>query len=116
VLVHCAAGKDRTGLSVALAHHVAGVSRDDMLANYLQSNDAGLADAETMQRVRERFSAEGRPISDETILAVLSVAPEYLHAMLAVIDEKCGSLDRYIDESLGVTAQQRNEIVARFTA
>ena len=35
VIVHCAAGKDRTGLAVALTHHIAGVHRDDIIADYL---------------------------------------------------------------------------------
>ena len=37
-LIHCFAGKDRTGVSVALAHHVLGVHADDMLADYLLTN------------------------------------------------------------------------------
>jgi protein-tyrosine phosphatase len=115
VLVHCAAGKDRTGLAVALAHHVAGVSSADMLANYLQSNDARLSDSEAIARVRERFSAEGRPISDDAIRAVLAVAPEYLEAMFDVIDAQYGSLDSYIDDVIGLSPAQRSEIIARFT-
>src|SRR6516164_206019 len=39
ILVHCAAGKDRTGLICALTHHVAGVHRDDMVEDYLLTND-----------------------------------------------------------------------------
>ena len=115
VLVHCAAGKDRTGLAVALAHHVTGVSPDDMRLDYLLSNQAVVADAETLARVRERYSAEGRTISDDAIRTVLAVAPEYLEAMLAVIDERYGSLDRYIDDILAISRAQRTEIVARFT-
>src|ERR1700722_18557959 len=30
ILIHCTAGKDRTGLLAALTHHVAGVHRDDI--------------------------------------------------------------------------------------
>ena len=115
VLVHCAAGKDRTGLAVALAHHVAGVSAEDMLENYLQSNDPRLWDGEAIARVRERFSAEGRTISDDAIRTVLAVAPDYLEAMLDVIDAQYGSLDSYIDDVIGLSRAQRSEIVARFT-
>jgi protein-tyrosine phosphatase len=39
VLVHCAAGKDRTGVHVALALRVAGVSVDDIAADYALSPD-----------------------------------------------------------------------------
>jgi protein-tyrosine phosphatase len=37
--VHCAAGKDRTGVAVALMLRLAGVSRADVMADYLASND-----------------------------------------------------------------------------
>ena len=37
--MHCAAGKDRTGLICALTHHVLGVSEADIMADYLLTND-----------------------------------------------------------------------------
>ncbi|WP_102509602.1 tyrosine-protein phosphatase [Sanguibacter massiliensis] len=37
VLVHCTAGKDRTGLTVALALRAVGVARDDVIANYAET-------------------------------------------------------------------------------
>ena len=39
VLVHCAAGKDRTGLTIALIHLTLGVSRADAYTEYLRSNE-----------------------------------------------------------------------------
>jgi protein-tyrosine phosphatase len=39
VLVHCAAGKDRTGVVVALALDAAGVDRDTIVLDYLASGE-----------------------------------------------------------------------------
>jgi len=39
VLVHCAAGKDRTGVVIALALDAAGVDRDAIVADYLATRD-----------------------------------------------------------------------------
>jgi hypothetical protein len=39
-LVHCAAGKDRTGISIALLLRLLGVSRDDVVADYLLTEQA----------------------------------------------------------------------------
>ena len=39
ILIHCAAGKDRTGLLAALTHRLLGVGEDDMVADYLLTND-----------------------------------------------------------------------------
>src|SRR5262249_5753670 len=42
-LIHCSAGKDRTGMLVALVHHALGVSREDIVADYMKSRtDPGL--------------------------------------------------------------------------
>lgn len=38
LLVHCAAGKDRTGVTVAVLLAVAGVPREVVAANYLATN------------------------------------------------------------------------------
>jgi rhodanese-related sulfurtransferase len=40
VLVHCAAGKDRTGIAVALVLRLLGVGHDEVLADYLLTNHA----------------------------------------------------------------------------
>ncbi|MFP3381581.1 tyrosine-protein phosphatase, partial [Bacillus sp. SIMBA_069] len=61
VLVHCTAGKDRTGLVVALALLAAGVDREDVVADYAQTADnlAGpWADA-----MLERMRAAGATVS-----------------------------------------------------
>jgi hypothetical protein len=47
-VVHCAAGKDRTGLVIALALGIAGVSDDAIVADYM-------ATAQNMPRISERF-------------------------------------------------------------
>jgi protein-tyrosine phosphatase len=38
-IVHCAAGKDRTGVVVALALHVAGALREEIIADYTATGD-----------------------------------------------------------------------------
>jgi protein tyrosine/serine phosphatase len=50
VVVHCAAGKDRTGVIVALALQVAGVERDEIVADYALT-------AERIEAIRDRLVA-----------------------------------------------------------
>lgn len=50
VLVHCAAGKDRTGVVVALALSLVGVHRDAVVADYARS-------AERIEAIRDRLVA-----------------------------------------------------------
>ncbi|MDT7544537.1 MAG: protein-tyrosine phosphatase [Actinomycetota bacterium] len=49
-IVHCAAGKDRTGVVVALALTVAGVQRDAIVADYALT-------AERIEAIRDRLAA-----------------------------------------------------------
>lgn len=66
-VVHCAAGKDRTGTVVALALSVAGVAQDDIAADYAASG-------ERVEQIVARLSElpsyadnlRGRPMSDHT--------------------------------------------------
>ena len=50
-VLHCLAGKDRTGFAAAMLHHTLGVSRDEIMADYLLTNVAGNIDRRTASRV-----------------------------------------------------------------
>ena len=60
VLVHCVAGKDRTGLVVALIQAALGVPRDSIIAEY------ALSDEPTQRRRKAMISA---PLSDDPPVA-----------------------------------------------
>lgn len=113
VLIHCAAGKDRTGLLAALTHHLVGVSEDDIVADYLLTNNA-----ERFARRAPLFAAyvqelTGRKPSAEMIYAAMGVEAEYLHIAFDVIEAQYGSLDAYLHTALGVDDRLRDRIEAR---
>ncbi|MFM8597819.1 MAG: tyrosine-protein phosphatase [Mycobacterium sp.] len=106
VLVHCFAGKDRTGFAVAVACEAAGVDRDAILADYLRSNDAvARLRARILETMRSRegmtdevVSFAASRLTDE----VLGVREEYLVAARRVLDETYGGLAGYLTAA-GVT-------------
>ena len=111
-LLHCVAGKDRTGLACALTHHVLGVHPDEAMADYLLTNAA--IDVDERVRVngaalRDRYGAE---MDDGAVRALISVAPEYLGTALAAIRERHGTVDAYLGEVLGVGAAEMSAIRA----
>jgi protein tyrosine/serine phosphatase len=116
ILVHCAAGKDRTGLICALTHHVAGVHPDDMLQDYLLTND----EARMVEKMRfmgpwlEKLL--GRTASDEALRVAVSVHPAYLQRAFAVIAERDGSLDGYLERTLELDAPLRERLRERLIA
>jgi protein-tyrosine phosphatase len=106
VLVHCFAGKDRTGFAVAIALEAAGVDKDLILTDYLRSNTA-------TARLREHILETTRSrdgVTDEVVSfmqsrltdEVLGVREQYLSTSRRVVDENFGGLAGYL-EAAGVT-------------
>jgi protein-tyrosine phosphatase len=110
ILVHCAAGKDRTGMICAFTHHIAGVHRDDILADYLLTNDEARISRRAEYFAKWVSDNFDRPLSDAAARTALSVSPEYLESALDAINEAHGSLDSYIETVLGVDAALRDQI------
>ncbi len=111
-LVHCLAGKDRTGLAVALLHSLCGVHDDDMMADFLLTNSAGnsaariAAGAETVRR------GFGPDMEDAAVVTLMSVHPDYLHTAFAEIKGQFGSIEKYLDTHLEVSAAKAEAIRA----
>ena len=100
VLVHCASGKDRTGLLCALTHRLAGVGEADMIADYMATN-ALLAGRLPYFR-KAALEITGREMSDAELLAYVGAGPDYLEAAFGAMADRCGSLDGYCAEMLGI--------------
>src|SRR3546814_13205778 len=70
-LVHCVAGKDRTGFAVAIVHRLLGVHDDDLMHDYLLTNTAGRIEERIAQgaaHIRARYGAE---IKDEAVRTII---------------------------------------------
>jgi protein tyrosine/serine phosphatase len=113
VLIHCAAGKDRTGLLAALTHHLLGVGADDMIADYLLTNDHARFERRAPLFASWVQDLTGRTPSREAIYAGMGVEAEYLHIAFNAIDGRCGSIDAYLERELGVDADVRRRIARR---
>ncbi len=78
ILVHCAAGKDRTGMLVALVLDAVGVERDAVVADYALS-------AERVEAIlRRRAERLGEPMPED--ITPHTPRPETMDAVLAHLD------------------------------
>jgi len=113
-LIHCAAGKDRTGVLVALTHHVAGVHREDIVEDYLLTNRA--VSVQTRGPTIARLIAEyaGKAPDDDAVRAAMGVEPAYLETAMSAIEARHGSLDAYLQEALGLDPARRAAFEQRF--
>ena len=116
VLVHCSAGKDRTGIICALTHHLAGVGDDDVVADYLLTNDPERIAARLPVMRQLILENTGKAVDDDALTAALRVEAEYLEVAFAAMRERHGSIDGYLDEALGLTEALRARLHARLLA
>ncbi len=108
-LVHCHAGKDRTGMAVALLHHALGVHPDDIMEDYLLTNSVGDVEARIAQgavAIRQRYGAA----SDEAVRALMGVRADYLDAAWRALEESHGSVDAFLAMELGVDKALRDRL------
>jgi protein-tyrosine phosphatase len=113
VLIHCAAGKDRTGVLAALTHHVAGVDPEDIVADYLLTNNPQRFAARLPMVAAVVREISGREADEATLLTAMGVEAEYLAAAFQAIDEACGDVDGYLETVIGLTAPMRERIAQR---
>lgn len=112
-LIHCAAGKDRTGILAALTHHIAGVHEDDIIADFLLTNDPARFERRVPMMRQVILDGTGRLASDEALITALGVEQHYLETAFAAIHDAHPSLDHYLETVLGVDSRTRAAIEAK---
>jgi protein-tyrosine phosphatase len=106
VVVHCHAGKDRTGLIVALLLRLVGVTAEDIAADY------ALSDAYLQVQYEEMLSQKTDLQERAALAAQLTSKPETMIATLAFIDERYGGTEAYL-RTCGVTTEQLEHLKRR---
>jgi hypothetical protein len=91
VLVHCAAGKDRTGTIVAIALDAAGVDRELIAQDYLLS---GERIAEILARLRSSDTYRGALAGDDS--ARHMPVPGAIERVLELVDQRYGGTAHWL--------------------
>jgi protein tyrosine/serine phosphatase len=95
---------------------VAGVHRDDILHDYLLTNDEARLAAKMQSLGPWLESTLGRRPADAALRVAVSVHPDYLQRALAVIAERDGSIDGYLGATLGLDTAMRERLHERLLA
>jgi len=116
VLIHCAAGKDRTGILAALTHHLAGVHPDDIAGDYLLTNDPERM-ARRLPLVSQAIRvASGRVPDEAAVMTAMGVDTLYLDTAFGAMAERFGSVDTYLERALGLDSAVRDAVAERLLA
>lgn len=102
LILHCTAGKDRTGVLSAVLLLALGVPRETVVVDYMKTNE--YRDAVKLEKKVHDLMEPilGGPPSREIVEMMAGVHPTYLEASLTTIDSNYDSLNAYL-ESAGVS-------------
>jgi protein-tyrosine phosphatase len=110
-LLHCSAGKDRTGFGAAIILTTLGVDHDTVMHDYLVSNES----TDLFERMRTRMAENLRDqgmngkIDDEIIKVMSGVRAEYLLGAFEEIDTHYGGIAGYLEE-VGLNATDQEQL------
>lgn len=109
MMMHCSAGKDRTGIAAALLLTTIGVSRSDAVDDYLLSREGHGARDQTQYYVDLYWEAHcsshdtAPACTKDDMHALFSSQPEKINAAFDEMEKVAGSVDAYMRDTLGVT-------------
>lgn len=103
LVFHCTAGKDRTGFAAALVLLALGVPQDDVMHDYLLTNDL----------LPEATGPRGA-VPEHVVRVLYRVREEFLAAALQAAEEDCGSIDAWLAQRAGLGSAQRAALAARY--
>ncbi|MEU5877766.1 tyrosine-protein phosphatase [Spirillospora sp. NPDC047279] len=112
LLFHCTAGKDRTGWMAAIVLTVMGVPRDEIMADYLRSNDYHRAGYDLLLR---QLGETGQMKDPELLRPLLEQRPAYLEAAFDEADRRYGSFDRFLADGLDLDPAALDALRANLT-
>jgi protein-tyrosine phosphatase len=103
LVIHCTAGKDRTGFACALVLHALGVAEDVIAEDYLLTN-----------RFYRRDPSSSTDLPEDVRQAIGSVQASFLTAGFEAVQADYGDLENYLREGLGLGPPERTELEARY--
>ena len=109
VVLHCTAGKDRTGVSTAFLLSILGVSRDVIEADYLLTN----LDTERQADFIESTVGYPEGYDRERMIAIAGVPETAMKDFLDGVESKWGTVIEYL-EKIGITKEQMDMIRHNF--
>jgi protein-tyrosine phosphatase len=102
-VVHCTAGKDRTGFAVALVLLALGVPRQTVMHDYLLTNHH--------YRMPEAYAGSA---PNEVLRVLWQVQEDFLHAAFDAIERDFGGLESYLNRALALTPAARERLAQMY--
>ncbi len=106
LLIHCHAGKDRTGLVAALAQKLCGLTCEEVAADYAET------DRHLGQFYAGQLERQPDPEKRARLATVLVSRPHDVLAALEHLDRQWGGIESYL-EAFGMNRAEQHQLAAR---
>ena len=107
MLWHCTAGKDRAGIGAVLIEEILGVSRQEIIEDYLLTNVHLEEDIRLLSAMVKKKERTDSPLADESLKYLFGADEEYILSFYREAEKKYGSMEDFLRGRLGVTDEDR---------
>lgn len=108
LLMHCTAGKDRTGFAAAVLLSILGCSTETVIQDYLSYRRPELD--KDAKRYASSFLAYGVTVEEESTYPYLLARREYIEALLDSFTIQWGSVAQYLSRRAGFSIPRQQEL------
>ena len=102
-LWHCTAGKDRAGFATIIVQSILGVSKEDIIADYMDTNKYSEGEIQKMYGYIKSQMPMEMPGLEGGVRALFGAKEEYIQTIFDVIGERWGSFDAFLAQALHLT-------------
>jgi len=109
ILLHCTAGKDRTGFMSAMLQLALGVSHNDVMQSYLLTRERKSPE-QLLQTLLHQELAQASDTSRAALLTIADVDADYLSHALRTIETDFGSLHTYFMQACDMNTAKLQQL------
>lgn len=106
ILNHCTAGKDRTGVGCAIILTILGVAREDIIKDYLKSNEYSQSAIEEYIKLNPEY----KDVSIDKLNYIFGVNEDYINTAFKKIDENYDNIEEYLYKEFNLTQEDIKQI------
>ena len=111
-LWHCSQGKDRCGWGSAFVLAALGASRETIVEDFALSN---VSYAPAVEAISAKTQEKGGGEAELSFIrAMIGVSVENFESTLDLIDSRYGSLQAYLEEALGFSAEEQESMKRKY--
>lgn len=100
VLWHCSAGKDRVGVATALLLSALGVSREDIIEDYMKVNDFTAGEIESF--ISRLLKDDSDEMHREHLRTMFQVDAAYIESVFDIIEKEWGGMEAFLAGEMGL--------------